>query len=111
MQGDAGRCDRSALAHRPLDEAIAHIEPRIIVPMHFATPTLRYKVGPLVDFLARRSVDAIDIWERSSAEITTNTPPRPHRSRSAPAERLAARRKNVLMADNSRRQPMSLTSG
>jgi L-ascorbate metabolism protein UlaG (beta-lactamase superfamily) len=59
------------IALADLDEAIEHIKPRIIVPMHFATPTLRYNVGPLEDFLARRTADLIDIRDGSSAEITT----------------------------------------
>jgi len=58
-----------------LDEAIERIRPRIIVPMHFATPKLRYDMGPLGDFLARRGADAIDIREGASAEITTDTFP------------------------------------
>lgn len=63
------------IALADLDEAIERIEPRIIVPMHFATPTLRYRVGPLEDFLVRRTSDAIEIREGSSAEITTETLP------------------------------------
>ena len=58
-----------------LDEAIEHIGPRIIVPMHFATPTLRYDVGPLEDFLARRGTDAIDIRDGASATITRDSLP------------------------------------
>ncbi len=58
-----------------LDDAIEHIKPRIIVPMHFATPTLRYEVGSLQDFLARRSDDTLDVRDGSSAEITSDTLP------------------------------------
>ena len=58
-----------------LDEAIEQIGPRVVVPMHFATPKLRYDVGPLEDFLARRSADAIDIREGSSATITPGSLP------------------------------------
>ena len=43
--------------------------------MHFATPKLRYDVGPLEDFLARRSSDAIDIRDGSSATITRDLLP------------------------------------
>lgn len=37
-----------------LDAAIDAIGPRVVVPMHYATPSLRYACGPLGDFLARR---------------------------------------------------------
>jgi L-ascorbate metabolism protein UlaG (beta-lactamase superfamily) len=42
-----------------LDDAIDAIAPRIIIPMHFMTPSLLYGVGPLEDFLAHRSGDAV----------------------------------------------------
>ena len=42
-----------------LDDAIAAIGPRIVVPMHFRTPSLRYDVGPVEDFLAHRAGDAV----------------------------------------------------
>ena len=41
----------------------------------FRHPKLRYDVGPLEDFLARRSADAIDIREGSSATITPGSLP------------------------------------
>ena len=38
-----------------LDEAIARIGPAVVIPMHYRTPSLRYDVGPLEDFLAHRA--------------------------------------------------------
>ena len=58
-----------------LDEAIERIGPRIIVPMHYATPKLRYDVGPLEDFLTRRGADAIDVRHGNTAEITSASIP------------------------------------
>src|SRR3954447_5871225 len=42
-----------------LDDAIAAIRPRVVVPMHHRTPSLRYVVGPVEDFLVRRSADRV----------------------------------------------------
>jgi L-ascorbate metabolism protein UlaG (beta-lactamase superfamily) len=42
-----------------LDAAIAAIGPRVVVPMHYATPSLRYDAGPVEDFLARRGGDRV----------------------------------------------------
>ena len=42
-----------------LDEAIERIGPRVVIPMHYRTPSLRYDVGPLEDFLAHRAGDRI----------------------------------------------------
>ena len=47
------------IALADLDDAIAAIDPRVIVPMHFRTPSLRYSAGPVEDFLARRPHDAV----------------------------------------------------
>ena len=33
--------------------------PKVVVPMHHRTPTLKYDVGPVEDFLARRAGDRI----------------------------------------------------
>jgi L-ascorbate metabolism protein UlaG (beta-lactamase superfamily) len=35
-----------------LHVAIAEIRPRVVVPMHYATPSLKYACGPVGDFLA-----------------------------------------------------------
>ncbi|MDX6631548.1 MAG: hypothetical protein QOH00_3794 [Gaiellales bacterium] len=52
-----------------LDEAIAGILPRVIIPMHFRSPSLLYSVGPVDDFLARRGGDRIVQHDGSSVEI------------------------------------------
>jgi L-ascorbate metabolism protein UlaG (beta-lactamase superfamily) len=58
-----------------LDTVIDRLSPRIVVPMHFATPTLRYDVGPLEDFLLRRGADRIESRDGSSATITPSSLP------------------------------------
>jgi len=35
-----------------LEVAIAELSPAVVVPMHYATPSLRYACGPVEDFLA-----------------------------------------------------------
>jgi L-ascorbate metabolism protein UlaG (beta-lactamase superfamily) len=52
-----------------LDDAIEAIGPRIVIPMHYAIPSLRYSVGPVEEFLARRSGDRIIEHDASSIEI------------------------------------------
>jgi L-ascorbate metabolism protein UlaG (beta-lactamase superfamily) len=52
-----------------LDEAIARIGPRVVIPMHYRTPSLLYDVGPLEDFLAHRAGDAIVRHEGSTVEL------------------------------------------
>jgi L-ascorbate metabolism protein UlaG (beta-lactamase superfamily) len=42
-----------------LDAAIEAIGPKVVVPMHHRTPSLRYEVGPVEDFLARRGGDRV----------------------------------------------------
>jgi L-ascorbate metabolism protein UlaG (beta-lactamase superfamily) len=58
-----------------LDTVIDRLDPRIVVPMHFATPKLRYDVGPLEDFLLRRGADRIEIRDGPSATITPSSLP------------------------------------
>jgi L-ascorbate metabolism protein UlaG (beta-lactamase superfamily) len=36
-----------------LDAAIAEIRPRVVIPMHYQTPSLLYSAGPVEDFLDR----------------------------------------------------------
>jgi len=52
-----------------LDEAIERIDPRVVIPMHFRTPSLRYDVGPLEDFLAHRAGDRIVTHDGSTLEL------------------------------------------
>jgi L-ascorbate metabolism protein UlaG (beta-lactamase superfamily) len=42
-----------------LDVAIERIGPRIVIPMHYRTPTIRYPVGSVDEFLARQ--EGIDV--------------------------------------------------
>jgi L-ascorbate metabolism protein UlaG (beta-lactamase superfamily) len=58
------------IALEDLDEAIAGIAPRIVIPMHFRIPSLLYAAGPVEDFLARRRGDPIVEHDGSSVEIT-----------------------------------------
>jgi L-ascorbate metabolism protein UlaG (beta-lactamase superfamily) len=53
-----------------LDQAIERIGPRVVVPMHYRTPSLRYDVGPLEDFLAHRTGDRIVRHDGSAFELT-----------------------------------------
>jgi len=52
-----------------LDDAIAAIGPRVVVPMHFHTPSLLYSVGPIEDFLAHRQADPVVWHEGSTMEL------------------------------------------
>jgi len=58
-----------------LDEAIAQIAPRIVIPMHHRTPSIRYRVGPVEDFLARRTRDPIVRHDGSVMDIDPNALP------------------------------------
>jgi L-ascorbate metabolism protein UlaG (beta-lactamase superfamily) len=42
-----------------LDRAIEAIGPRVVIPMHYRTPSLRYASAPVDEFLARRAGDRI----------------------------------------------------
>jgi L-ascorbate metabolism protein UlaG (beta-lactamase superfamily) len=52
-----------------LDVVIAEIRPRVIIPMHYALPSLLYSAGPVEDFLDRRPGDRIVQHAGSSVEI------------------------------------------
>lgn len=52
-----------------LDAAIERIGPRIVIPMHHRTPSLRYDVGPLEDFLDRRVGERIVTHDASTLEL------------------------------------------
>lgn len=52
-----------------LDDAIAAIGPKVVVPMHYRTPSLRYVVGPVEDFLTRRGGDRIVRHDGSTLEL------------------------------------------
>jgi L-ascorbate metabolism protein UlaG (beta-lactamase superfamily) len=69
----AGGCLTIALPD--LDDAIAEIGPRVVIPMHYRTPSLRYQVGTLEDFLARRPGDPVVRHSGTTMEITPDTLP------------------------------------
>jgi L-ascorbate metabolism protein UlaG (beta-lactamase superfamily) len=52
-----------------LDRAIAEIAPRVVIPMHYRTPSLRYSAGPVEDFLARRAGDEVVVHAGSTLEL------------------------------------------
>jgi L-ascorbate metabolism protein UlaG (beta-lactamase superfamily) len=58
-----------------LDDAIEAIAPRVIVPMHFHTPRIRYRLGRLEDFLARHEGEPVERPGRSSLELERGTLP------------------------------------
>ncbi len=58
-----------------LDAAIEAIDPRVVVPMHYKIPMLRYGVGPLEDFLAHRTSDALVQVDGCSVDLTPETTP------------------------------------
>jgi L-ascorbate metabolism protein UlaG (beta-lactamase superfamily) len=57
-----------------LDRAIDELDPRLVIPMHFRTPRIRYQLGPLEDFLARRP-EPVDRPGTSTIELTRPTLP------------------------------------
>ena len=78
-QGPVRVCRRACLwnPHHGLDDLIAAIEfirPRLIVPMHYWTPSIRYDVGPIEDLLQRWSGPVIHI-DDSSFEVSVNSMP------------------------------------
>jgi L-ascorbate metabolism protein UlaG (beta-lactamase superfamily) len=58
-----------------LDDAIAEIGPRVVIPMHYRTPSLRYQVGTVEEFLDRRPGDPAIRHAGATMEITRDTLP------------------------------------
>jgi L-ascorbate metabolism protein UlaG (beta-lactamase superfamily) len=58
-----------------LDDAVEAIGPRVVIPMHYRTPRIRYAVGPLDDFLARHEGEPIERSGSHSIEISPETLP------------------------------------
>ena len=56
-----------------LDDAIAAIGPRIVIPMHYRTPSLRYRTAPVEEFLAHRAADPVVRHPGSTMEIDADT--------------------------------------
>ena len=63
------------IALADLDDAIAEIGPRVVIPMHFRTPSLRYHALPVEEFLARRRGDPVVRHAGSTIEIARDTLP------------------------------------
>jgi L-ascorbate metabolism protein UlaG (beta-lactamase superfamily) len=53
-----------------LDAAIAAIGPRVVIPMHFKTPSLLYDCGPVEDFLDRHPEATTVRHDGSSVALT-----------------------------------------
>jgi L-ascorbate metabolism protein UlaG (beta-lactamase superfamily) len=66
---------RLTIALPDLDDAIAEIGPRVVIPMHYWTPSLRYQVGTVEEFLARRPGDPVVRHAGATMEITPDTLP------------------------------------
>ena len=58
-----------------LDRAIGEIGPRVVIPMHYATPGIRYELGSLEDFLERHAGEPVEQRAESSLELTGETLP------------------------------------
>jgi L-ascorbate metabolism protein UlaG (beta-lactamase superfamily) len=63
------------IALADLDDAIAAIAPRIVIPMHHRTPSLLYDVGPVDDFLARRTADPVVRHDGATLEVDAGALP------------------------------------
>jgi L-ascorbate metabolism protein UlaG (beta-lactamase superfamily) len=66
-----------------LDRAIEEIGPRLVIPMHYRTPRIRYDLGPLENFLARGPGDPVLRSGESTVEITPETLPQRRTSSSS----------------------------
>jgi L-ascorbate metabolism protein UlaG (beta-lactamase superfamily) len=58
-----------------LDVAIDQIGPRVVIPMHYRTPTLRLPVAPVDEFLKRRASTPIVRHRGSTLELGPDTLP------------------------------------
>lgn len=58
-----------------LDRAIDEIAPRVVVPMHYRTPRIRYDLGPLEDFLEFCTADQVVRPGGSSVELEAESLP------------------------------------
>jgi L-ascorbate metabolism protein UlaG (beta-lactamase superfamily) len=57
-----------------LDRAIDELDPRVVIPMHFRIPGITYRLGPVDDFLARRS-EPVERPGTSTIDVTPETLP------------------------------------
>jgi L-ascorbate metabolism protein UlaG (beta-lactamase superfamily) len=58
-----------------LDAAIAEIGPRVVIPMHYKTPSLLYDCGPVEDFLERHRATPVVRHTGSTVEIDRDALP------------------------------------
>jgi L-ascorbate metabolism protein UlaG (beta-lactamase superfamily) len=58
-----------------LDRALDEIGPRLVIPMHYKTPRVRYPLGPLEDFLARHGAEPVLREGTSSLDLSPRTLP------------------------------------
>jgi L-ascorbate metabolism protein UlaG (beta-lactamase superfamily) len=66
---------RQTIALPDLDRAIDEIGPRVVIPMHYRTPRIRYELGALEDFLARHADEPIDRRTTSSIDLARDDLP------------------------------------
>jgi L-ascorbate metabolism protein UlaG (beta-lactamase superfamily) len=66
---------KQTIALPDLDWAIGEIGPRIVIPMHYRTPRIRYELGDLDHFLARHGDEPIDRRTSSSIELARDDLP------------------------------------
>ena len=52
-----------------LHAAVRELRPCVVVPMHYATPSLRYRCGPVEDFLAAYPPEQVFWHESSTLEL------------------------------------------
>ena len=82
-----------------LDDAIEAIGPKVVVPMHHRTPSLKYDVGPVEDFLARRGGDRVVTHDGQHAEARRRPAARDARDpRPAGGVRPTATARRLVMA-------------
>jgi L-ascorbate metabolism protein UlaG (beta-lactamase superfamily) len=58
-----------------LDAAIERIRPRIVIPMHYRTPSLLYPVAPVDEFLERHATTPVVRHRGSTLELDRETLP------------------------------------
>jgi L-ascorbate metabolism protein UlaG (beta-lactamase superfamily) len=66
---------RQTIALPDLDRAIDEIAPRVVVPMHYRLPSVRYELGTLEDFLDRHVGEPVQTVSGSSIELRPETLP------------------------------------
>jgi L-ascorbate metabolism protein UlaG (beta-lactamase superfamily) len=66
---------RQTIALPDLDRAIEEIGPRIVIPMHYRLPNVRYRLGPLEDFLVRHESEPVDRTGGPTIDVRPETLP------------------------------------